>query len=129
VSLISDGTVITPRTTAGVIAVGRIGYGAIVQIPFSGGVSIEWDDGAGHIVAEAIQPRGVEPPSSVLNSGMNDIQALGEILAIMSGLASGFVSSGTSSPVYKAPDQATVRASGTVDELGYRTGIALFPIA
>jgi hypothetical protein len=129
VSLISDGTVITPRTTAGVIAVGRIGYGAIVQIPFSGGVSIEWDDGAGHIVAEAIQPRGVEPPSSVLNSGMNDIQALGEILAIMSGLASGFVSSGTSSPVYKAPDQATVRASGTVDELGNRTGIALFPIA
>jgi hypothetical protein len=123
----SDGTLYSARTTTGVVAVGSAAYAAIVSLPVSGGYCIQWDDNAGHYAYETVSPIGVEPVSTSVPGGLNQSQALAEILAAVSGLASGFVGTGSSNPVFLAPDGVTARITGTVDQLGNRSGLTLSP--
>jgi hypothetical protein len=123
----SDGSTYAARTTAGVFAIGSAGYAALVPLPMSGSYAILWDDGASHSAFEAVNPIGVEPPSAAVPGGLNQSQCLSQILAAVSGLASGFVGTGSSNPVFLAPDGVTARITGTVDQLGNRTGLTLSP--
>jgi hypothetical protein len=93
----------------------------------SGSYAILWDDGASHFAFEVVNPIGVEPPSGAVPGGLNQSQALAEILAAVSGLASGFVGTGSSNSVFLAPDGVTARITGTVDQLGNRSGLTLSP--
>jgi hypothetical protein len=123
----SDGTIYAARTTNGVVALGSAAYSAIVSLPMSGSYCIQWDDNANHYAYETVSPIGVEPVSTSLPGGLNQSQALAEILAAVSGIASGFAGTGSSNPVFLAPDGATARIAGTVDQLGNRTGLTLSP--
>lgn len=123
----SDGSTYAARTTAGVFAIGSAGYAALVSLPMSGSFAILWDDGASHSAFESINPIGVEPPSGAVPGGINQSQCLAAVLAAVSGLASGFVGTGSSNPVFLAPDGITTRIAGTVDQLGNRTGLTLNP--
>jgi hypothetical protein len=123
----SDGSTYAARTTAGVFAIGSAGYAALVSLPMSGSYAILWDDGASHFALEAVNPIGVEPTSAAVPGGLNQSQCLSQILAAVSGLASGFVGTGTSNAVFLAPDGVTARITGTVDQMGNRTGLTLSP--
>jgi hypothetical protein len=122
-----DGTTYAARTTSGVLAMGSAGYAAQVALPTSGCYCIQWDDSANHFAYDTVSPPGVEPSSAALPGGLNQSQALSQILAAVGGLVSGFSTSGSSNPVFLAPDGTTPRITGSVDQLGNRTALTLSP--
>jgi hypothetical protein len=91
---------------------------ALVGIPAAGDQYLkEGYAGANVVSVDAVQ---VEP-------GVNLRQATSVMLAVQAGKVSGFTSSGSSNPVFLAPDGTTARLTGTVDPLGNRSVSTLNP--
>ena len=106
------------RTGAGVVALGTDGYGALVTVPFTGGYSIQWDDGQSpptYSNFDTIVPVAVE------TNGFNIQQVLSLILAQVVGQGTGFSAAGATQGQYLAPDNDTVRVFGSCDPYGNRT--------
>jgi hypothetical protein len=112
------------RNTYGVVELGSGAYGARIPLPTAGQYTIQWDDGGSPTPKRAddpISPIGVE-------AGYTLEQAIALIMAESVNKASGNFASGTSSPVFTAPDGTTTRVSGSSDQNGNRTSVLSPPV-
>lgn len=112
-----DGTTYAARTTSGVVAIGNGCYAAMVSLPFSGGYSIQWDDGQTptSYAFDAVSPLVVSP------NGYNLAQAINLLLAAVAN------KTGSDQTVFYDTDGATARLSGTLGPTGDRTAVTQTP--
>jgi hypothetical protein len=110
-----DGTPYAARTPAGVVSLGGGNYGAMVQVPFSTGYTVVWDNGSGLTASPDTPPLvPIEP------SGLNVAQAIADLHAVLCGI------SAAGQTKYYAPDGTTQRVAATFTGSD-RTAITLTP--
>lgn len=119
-----DGSTYAVRATAGIIAIGNSSYGALVSLPFSGGYTIEWDDGGSPVTKYA--PDVVSPQVGT-PTGLNHSQILNMLLAYAANKASG-MQPGTGNATFFDTDGVSARIQGPYDEYGNRGLPTLTPV-